>query len=611
MQRRMNTPLLTNDLGAESRSSAGSRSLSPGARHRYTSAYLRRVGLAREQLTGRKITRDVAAQLGVRNEVVMSWQRSALSGLRFGELAPRYRPTAEKPGVLAEAAQPVLERLTSELDGCGIICALFDRDGNLIHDPVGDSRSCETAARGGLIRGVALNEELAGTNGVGCSLEINGPFVTVGTEHYWPGLDPLATAGFPIRDRMTRRLLGLFGFVMYIENHNDLIVPYGQRIVADIEQRVFEGKSATEHRLFDQYIRTRRRTGHPVIAFGKTMVFRDDVARSILADADEDVLRHIAFEAVAAGHVATEFPLSEGRVVSGMCVPADDSVSGVVIELTGAPHVQTVMGDPAAPTDGPTLRRKGPAGPNGASGCLYRGEPGTGKTTRAAADGALRIDAALAAPNPAAWLQALTTACNSSECVVVQHLDEIPTTMVRQIAAVINAGTAVVHATAGPDIAHVDAMLPLVGQFSSIVDLYPLSERLDEIPHLVTAILDDLSGSTRMRCNPAAMSALLATSWPDNVRQLRLVLSAACNRADDDVIDIEDLPAGLVEADPLRRLGAIELAERGVIMRALRDADYNMDVAAGRLSISRATIYRKMKSLGIKSPRNQGLKQRE
>lgn len=67
-------------------------------------------------------------------------------------------------------------------------------------------------------------------------------------------------------------------------------------------------------------------------------------------------------------------------------------------------------------------------------------------------------------------------------------------------------------------------------------------------------------------------------------------------------ITVDDLPGRYPGAARGRRLTGLERAERQVLLDALRDAGGDREAAARDLGISRATIYRKLKRLGIAMP---------
>jgi DNA-binding NtrC family response regulator len=75
------------------------------------------------------------------------------------------------------------------------------------------------------------------------------------------------------------------------------------------------------------------------------------------------------------------------------------------------------------------------------------------------------------------------------------------------------------------------------------VEIPPLNKRLSDLPILIADILTQL-GRPHMIVDEAAMNAVLARSWPGNVRQLRSVIEAAVVESDGDRLEVERALAG-------------------------------------------------------------------
>jgi transcriptional regulator with PAS, ATPase and Fis domain len=133
--------------------------------------------------------------------------------------------------------------------------------------------------------------------------------------------------------------------------------------------------------------------------------------------------------------------------------------------------------------------------------------------------------------------------------------------------------------------------------------LPPLRERLEDLPAMAAAFLHKLSKrlpSTPAGISPAALSVLAKHDWPGNVRELENALEFAAIRASSGVIEPQDLPPHLHH--PAHIFRAPELPERERIAAALRQAA-NAAEAARRLGLSRATLFRRMRQLGLAMPR--------
>jgi transcriptional regulator with PAS, ATPase and Fis domain len=70
----------------------------------------------------------------------------------------------------------------------------------------------------------------------------------------------------------------------------------------------------------------------------------------------------------------------------------------------------------------------------------------------------------------------------------------------------------------------------------------PLRQRRDDIPELVSAFVDRHRHIRPLAVSRPALDALLAYHWPGNVRELERVVERAVALADDETIDLDDLP---------------------------------------------------------------------
>jgi PAS domain S-box-containing protein len=142
------------------------------------------------------------------------------------------------------------------------------------------------------------------------------------------------------------------------------------------------------------------------------------------------------------------------------------------------------------------------------------------------------------------------------------------------------------------------------------ITLPPLRERKEDIPILADHILNRAAGSSPTRArsfSPLSMQALLEYPWPGNVRELENAVERAriCSRGA--VIEESALPA-----ETRRRVAALprgtgSLAEKSRdpgadrIRETLARFGWNRTETAAWLGISRVTLWRRMKQLGLVS----------
>jgi len=136
----------------------------------------------------------------------------------------------------------------------------------------------------------------------------------------------------------------------------------------------------------------------------------------------------------------------------------------------------------------------------------------------------------------------------------------------------------------------------------------PLRERKEDIPILVEHFLSRPQGNhgeCKRSFSPLAMQALLEYPWPGNVRELENAVERAkiCSRGE--AIEESALPAEIRHRGSAVYRGNGALGERTGNLEAdrIRDALVrsrgNRTEAAARLGVSRVTLWRKIKQLGV------------
>ena len=136
------------------------------------------------------------------------------------------------------------------------------------------------------------------------------------------------------------------------------------------------------------------------------------------------------------------------------------------------------------------------------------------------------------------------------------------------------------------------------------LELPPLAARTDK-ERLIREFLSAETGDDRPAAiEVAAFERLLAYDWPGNVRELRNVIRTALAICDGGVVRLTDLPSELRHeaippAAPAPQHPAAASTGREDVLRQMRECDGNMSLTAARLGISRNTLYRRCKRLGI------------
>ncbi len=146
------------------------------------------------------------------------------------------------------------------------------------------------------------------------------------------------------------------------------------------------------------------------------------------------------------------------------------------------------------------------------------------------------------------------------------------------------------------------------------IHLPPLRERQEDILPLAQRFLQRCAVGKQSAIrgfSSAAEAALQRFPWPGNVRQLENEIQRAVLMCEGTLVEAHDLSAEVVSAPVVKMESALEQAEKGVIIAALRECGGSKRAAAKKLGIARATLQNKLKQYGIQDspdPRPPGQK---
>ncbi len=139
------------------------------------------------------------------------------------------------------------------------------------------------------------------------------------------------------------------------------------------------------------------------------------------------------------------------------------------------------------------------------------------------------------------------------------------------------------------------------------ITLPALRDRPEDIPLLIQYFLAKYNRKFGKRVKGVAVQAreaLLAYSYPGNVRELENIIERAVALAEGEALTLADLPGELQEysAPPSRVWPRLEDQERDYIRQILTYTRYNIGQTARILNLPRTTLWRKMKKYGLAKP---------
>jgi len=135
---------------------------------------------------------------------------------------------------------------------------------------------------------------------------------------------------------------------------------------------------------------------------------------------------------------------------------------------------------------------------------------------------------------------------------------------------------------------------------SILINTPPLRERREDIPLLAFHYLKKIAvvnNKDIRRISPDALEILENHNWPGNVRQLINALDHSVITCKGDTIEVSDLPEYVLYVK--KNEGGEKRADRDKIRLALLMFKGNKTLAAKHLGVSRVTLWKKLKDLGL------------
>jgi two-component system nitrogen regulation response regulator NtrX len=144
------------------------------------------------------------------------------------------------------------------------------------------------------------------------------------------------------------------------------------------------------------------------------------------------------------------------------------------------------------------------------------------------------------------------------------------------------------------------------------IEVPSLRQRQEDIPELVTHFVHQLSaggGVAAKRFSADAIRKLQGRSWPGNVRELRNAVERALILASGKVVSAADIDqllpnggAGSATKDGQSFAKLQQDSEKKLLLKRLKENDWNVSETARVLKITRSNLYKKLKRFEIPLP---------
>lgn len=555
--------------------------------------------------------------------VLDSWRRSQVLHVHPDRVELPYVREPNMDSRLARAAAPVLQRITDDLAAQAVSVVLTSTDGVVVERTAPEVSILKALDRVSLVPGYSLAEEVAGTNGIGTALETGRPAFIRGGEHYVAMFTGFACAGSPVRDPITRRVIGAVNLSCLADESDPLLLALAASAGRQIEDRMRLVAHDGETALLEAYLQQTRRCSSGVLAIGGDVVLMNPYLRRALDGNEQTALLEHASDLLSSTLSGTALAvLPSGRIAK--ITAADRSTmrggrTNVVFHVDFSAETSSEPQQIGHPAHTPI---PGLAGHDSAwlrcchqvrqycrdrDWVMLEGEKGSGRSRLARAVGqdvkpgrTVRVMRAETFPSAARLVAELAAASDDEDfAVVISDVDDIDEDTLESITSILatraGRGWIALTRSSAPPSTPIKQLLPL---FTHTVTVPALRHRIDDLEELVPILLREITRGADVELAPDAMRQLSRLPWPGNIAQLRRVLTETVSRQRSGVISADKLPPEC-RAVTRRKLTQMEALERDAIVRSLQDNGGNKQEAARALGMSRATIYRKINDYGI------------
>ncbi|RDH77479.1 GAF domain-containing protein [Mycolicibacterium moriokaense] len=553
-------------------------------------------------------------------DVLNSWRRSQALHVHPDRVDLPYLREPDPQAPLVVAAAPVLRRIADDLAAQSVSVVLTSADGLVLERVAANPAILQALDDVHLARGYSYAEEYAGTNGIGTALETGKPTFIQGGEHYIGTLGRLSCAGSPVRDPITRRVLGVVDLTCWARESDPLLFVLAKSAGSQIEDRLRTLRNEYESALLDAYLNQSRRYPGGVLAVGGEVVLMNPYLRRALDAGDQAALLDQAAEMTEAMGAATVITTLPSGGTAKVKVAERVSERGRSAHLVF--HVQLGVQSTSmrhAPVD--AIPRLPGRSSSWLRSCqqvqrccrdgdwvVIEGEAGSGRSRigqavaqHVAPERTVRVLRATDFASDDAFVAEVEAETESDDfAVVLADIDELNEDALDPLSAVLStrAGRGWIAATTGTQNRSAPVDMLILPFFTHTVTVPALRHRIEDLEDLVPALLKELTRGADVRLAPEALRQLAKLPWPGNVAQLRKVLADTVAVQRSGVIGVETLPAEC-RSMARRRLTQLEALERDAIVRSLQENGGSKADAAQALGLSRATIYRKIKEFGI------------
>lgn len=135
-----------------------------------------------------------------------------------------------------------------------------------------------------------------------------------------------------------------------------------------------------------------------------------------------------------------------------------------------------------------------------------------------------------------------------------------------------------------------------------MIEVPPLRDRVDDIPILANYFLKvqcERYNKSSLKISTHALEKLANHNWPGNVRELQHSIEKAVIMSDSQVLKPSDFVFSSTSRSIIHDEMTLEEMEKKMIFDSLKRYSSNMSIIAGKLGITRQTLYNKIKKFDL------------
>lgn len=553
-------------------------------------------------------------KIELRPDLLESWERtkSALPDALKISYAPLATISADF--TILELLRLPLNRFAETIEDTGLALLLSDQNGRILGRWCSNYSILKVLDKVGTSEGASLAEGHVGTNGVGTIIQNNKPFLVQGSEHVADLYSSSSCAGAPVWHPITGKLLGVVTLTCSLNQQGELLMPLLKSIIAQCEIHLMNVTELKSTSTFNNFLDLNQVFAGPMVAFGPHDMRIQNTKADKLSTEDMFLIRQSISE--KSGVDSFSLDLSFGEAI----IQVNDAEMGYPLARIIEQNRPAQSEMHKAPANSHTVRTR----LTGRSSIwlstmkhievqralprplIVAGENGVGKLSMALG---YPVDSDSILPSNIIqsaevhilglndWLKKLSSALKVHSTVAVSGIQTLPSDAREGLRSLLKAGQNDCKVYLTLTCAEQTEVIEAANFFGvTHVRVPSLRDRISDISLLWGAFASPDQVHVSMKLSDEVIQLLRTRPWSGNLTELKNIVMTLKAEGKSGLISVQDLPENIKHQG---RLSMIDRLEADAIRQALEEAYGNRQKAADILGLSRATIYRKMRTYHI------------